>query len=142
MDQFKTEEQLPCMEAVSTAAAPAAASVTVKPRVKAVDRSQITWQMLDVERLIEPDHPARAIWELVGGLKLEGFYAPIEAVEGGVGRTPWDPKLLISLWIYAYSQGIGSAQQVVLRCEWEPALQWLTGCEAVNYHTLASFLGR
>src|SRR5258705_5847322 len=44
------------------------------------------------------DHPARAIWELVGRLNLEGFYGPIEAVEGGVGRTPWDPKLLISLW--------------------------------------------
>ena len=25
------------------------------------------------------------------------------------------------------------------RCEWEPALQWLTGCETVNYHTLSSF---
>ena len=36
-----------------------------RPRVKPVDRSQLTWQMLDVERLIEPEHPARAIWELV-----------------------------------------------------------------------------
>ena len=53
-----------------------------RPRVKPVDRSQLTWQMLDVERLIEQDHPARAIWELVGRVKLEGFYAPIEAVEG------------------------------------------------------------
>jgi transposase len=139
MDQFKTEEQLPCMEAVSTAAAPAAASVTVKPRVKAVDRSQITWQMLDVERLIEPDHPARAIWELVGGLKLEGFYAPIEAVEGGVGRTPWDPKLLISLWIYAYSRGISSAREIARRCTYEPAFQWLCGLGEINHHTLSDF---
>src|SRR6267142_777502 len=103
MDQPKAEEQLPGMEVVSTAPAPVSSSVAAKPRVKAVDRSQITWQMLDVERLIEQDHPARAIWELVGRLNLEGFYGPIEAVEGGVGRTPWDPKLLISLWIYAYS---------------------------------------
>jgi len=28
---------------------------------------------------------------------------------------------------------------VARRCEWEPALQWLTGSEAVNYPTLASF---
>jgi hypothetical protein len=25
------------------------------------------------------------------------------------------------------------------RSEWEPALQWLMGCDAVNYHTLSSF---
>jgi len=39
------------------AALPAAAT---RPRVKPVDRSQLSWQMLDVERLIEPEHPARA----------------------------------------------------------------------------------
>src|ERR1044071_7486458 len=100
MEQPKSEGQLPGLEVISAASGPMAASVPVKARVKAVDRSQITWQMLDVERLIEQDHPARAIWDLVGRLKLEGFYAPIEAVEGGAGRTPWDPRLLISLWIY------------------------------------------
>jgi hypothetical protein len=47
--------------------------------------------------------------------------------------------LLISLWIYAYSQGIGSAREVGRRSEWEPAWQWLRGCEVVNYHTLDSF---
>ena len=76
-----------------------------RPRVKLVERSQLTWQMLDVERLIEQDHPARAISELSGRLRLEGFYKPIEAVEGSAGRTPWDPRLLVSLWIYAYSRG-------------------------------------
>ena len=61
-----------------------------------MDRSQLTWQMLDVERLIDEDHPARAIWELTGRLNLDGFYAPIEAVEGNAGRTPWDPRVLVS----------------------------------------------
>ena len=74
---------------------PAASDRAAQPRVKAVDRTQLTWQMVDVERLIEADHPARAIWELVGRLKWDGFYAPIEAVEGNAGRTPWDPRLLV-----------------------------------------------
>jgi transposase len=99
----------------------------------------MTWQMLDVERLIEPDHPARAIWDLVGRLKLEGFYAPIEAVEGGAGRTPWDPRLLISLWIYAYSRGISSAREIARRCKYEPAFQWLCGLGEINHHTLSDF---
>ena len=41
--------------------------------------------------------------------------------------------------MYAYSQGIGSAREVARRCEYDPAFQWLTGLEEVNYHTLADF---
>jgi transposase len=58
---------------------------------------------------------------------------------GGRGRPAIDPQLLISLWVYAYSQGIGSAREVARRCEYHPAFQWLTGWEEVNYHTLADF---
>jgi|SRR5450759_4721547 transposase len=85
------------------------------------------------EQLIGEEHPARAIWELVGRLDLDGFYEGIECSAEEGGRPAYDPRLLISLWIYAYSQGIGSAREVARRGEWEPALQWLTGCETVNY---------
>ena len=132
---------LPGLEASPRVPPPPSAtpSVPARPRVKPVDRSQLTWQMLDVERLIEPDHPARAIWELVGRVKLEGFYAPIEAVEGTAGRTPWDPRLLVSLWIYAYSRGISSAREIARRCTYEPAFQWLCGLGEINHHTLSDF---
>jgi len=133
-----SQEPLPGLQ--SRSAIPVAASaLATRPRVKAVDRSQLSWQMLDVERLIEPDHPARAIWELTGRLKLEGFYAPIEAVEGSAGRTPWDPRLLVSLWIYAYSRGISSAREIARRCVYEPAFQWLCGLGEINHHTLSDF---
>jgi transposase len=133
-------QALPGMEDIVAAPlASAAQAASGRPRVKPVDRSQLTWQMLDVERLIEPEHPARAIWELVGRLKLEGFYVPIEAVEGTTGRPPWDPRLLVSLWIYAYSRGISSAREIARRCSYEPAFQWLCGLEEINHHTLSDF---
>jgi transposase len=90
-------------------------------------------------KLIGEDHVARAIWELVGRLALEGFYEGIECSAEEGGRPAYDPRLLISLWIYGYSQGIGLARELARRCEWEPALQWLTGYEVVNYHTLPTF---
>jgi transposase len=134
------QEALPGLESVPVAPQPAAGpSDSARPRVRAVNRSQLTWQMLDVERLIELEHPARAIWELSGRLKLDGFYAPIEAVEGSAGRTPWDPRLLVSLWIYAYSRGISSAREIARRCSYEPAFQWLCGLEEINHHTLSDF---
>src|SRR5205814_2137722 len=139
MDQPNPAEQLPGLEVASTPLVPTVANAPTRPRVKAVDRSQLTWQMLDVEGLIEQDHPARAIWDLVGRLKLEGFYSPIEAVEGGAGRAPWDPRLLVSLWIYAYSRGISSAREIARRCSYEPAFQWLCGLGEINHHTLSDF---
>ncbi len=75
----------------------------------------------------------------MGRLDLSQFYDSIESSTEEGGRPAFDPQLLISLWVYAYSQGIGSAREVARRCEYDPAFQWLTGLEEVNYHTLADF---
>ena len=88
---------------------------------------------------MEPEHSVRAIWEMTGRLDLTAYTVQVRAVEGVAGRSPHDPRLLISLWIYAYSEKVSSAREVARRCEYHPAYQWLTGCGVVNYHTLADF---
>lgn len=110
-----------------------------QPLIRYVNRQQMSWRAVDVERLIGDDHAARAIWTLVGRLDLRRFYQGIESSAEEGGRPAFDPQLLISLWVYAYSQGIGSAREVARRCEYDPAFQWLTGLTEVNYHTLADF---
>ncbi len=111
------------------------------PRVrrKEINRQQLLLRPVEVEKLVDLNHPVRAIWELVGRLNLESFYAEIESVEGVAGRPVWDPQLLISLWLYAYKEGVNSAREIARLCEYHPAYQWLTGLEVVNYHTLADF---
>ena len=118
-----------------------ALGVEAKPAVrrKPINRQQMLLRPVEVEKLVDPGHPVRAIWELVGGLNLEPFYVEIESVEGVAGRPVWDPRLLISLWIYAYKDGVSSAREIARLCEYHPAYQWLTGLEVVNYHTLADF---
>jgi len=108
-------------------------------RRKEINRQQLLLRPVEVERLVDLGHPVRAIWELVGRLNLDSFYADIEAVEGVAGRPVWDPQLLISLWIYAYKDGVSSAREIARLCEYHPAYQWLTGLQVVNYHTLADF---
>ena len=112
-----------------------------QPRVrrKEINRQQLLLRPVEVEKLVDLNHPVRAIWELVGRLNLEPFYAEIESVEGVAGRPVWDPQLLISLWLYAYKEGVSSAREIARLCEYHPAYQWLTGLEVVNYHTLADF---
>jgi hypothetical protein len=77
-----------------------------QPLIHYVNRQQMSWRVVDVEKLIGEDHPARAIWTLVGRLDLSPFYRAIESsVEEG-GRPAFDPQLVISLWVYAYSRGL------------------------------------
>ena len=70
---------------------------------------------VDVDQLIDEDHSAHSIWELVGRLDLSCYHAQIESVEGRAGRGHTDPQLLISLWLCAYSRGISSARELA-RC--------------------------
>jgi transposase len=109
------------------------------PRFKSINRQQLMLRTVDVEALIEEDHPARAIWAFTGRMDWRRFYSRIQAVQGVAGRAAWDPRLLGSLWIYAYSRGIGSAREIARRCAYDPAFQWLTGLQEVNYHTMADF---
>lgn len=110
-----------------------------KPRYEAIDREQLCWRPIDIERLIGAEHPARAVWEFVGGLDLSSYQEQARAVEGKAGRPGWDRRLLVSVWVYAYSQGVGSARAIEELCEWEPAYQWLTGSQVINAHTLSDF---
>ena len=110
-----------------------------KPRFKVIDRQQLFLRTVDVEELIEEDHAARAIWKVVEKLDLSAFSADALAREGVAGRAAIHPRLLASLWIYAYSQGVGSAREISRLCRYHPAYQWLTGMEEISGHTLSDF---
>lgn len=109
------------------------------PRLKPIDRQQMLLHPVEIEKLISEDHEVRAIWEFIGRLDLSEYYEEISAVEGEAGRTPWAPQLLISIWIYSYGKGVSSAREICRLCEYDPAYQWLTGMEVINYHTLSDF---
>ena len=113
--------------------------LNANPKLKVINRQQMMLRAIDVEGLVEADHAVRAIWELTGRLDLKSFYEEIVSIEGTAGRPAIDPQLMISLWIYAYSEGISSAREISRLCEFHPAYQWLTGLEPVNYHTLSDF---
>lgn len=109
------------------------------PRFEPIDRQQVVLEPLDIEQLIPGDHAARSVWELLGRLDLSRFVGDVKSVEGHAGRNVWEPRLLIAIWIYAYSRGISSAREIERQCAHEPALRWLTGLKVINHHTLSDF---
>jgi len=110
-----------------------------QPKLRLVDRQQTTLAAIHVEELIPADHKARAIWELVGKMELSQFMEPLQTTVGDAGRPAWDPRLLVSLWVYAYSEGISSAREIERMMQYEPGMQWLAGLEKINHHTLSDF---
>lgn len=110
-----------------------------KPRFEYVNRAQLIFRTIDVEQLIAIDHPARAIWEFLGRVDLSGFSVGVQAYEGERGRAAYDPRLLVSLWVYSYSRGVTAGREIARLCESDPAYQWLTGMKVVNYHSLTDF---
>jgi transposase len=120
---------------------PAQQKPTARGRLKlrTVDRQQTMMVSIYVEELIPADHKARAIWQLVETMDLSRFREPLCTTEGSAGRPAWDPRLLVSLWVYACSEQINSARDIEREMQWEPGFQWLSGLVGVNHHTLSDF---
>lgn len=108
-------------------------------RYETANRDQIELQPCDLEALLPPGHAARLVWRFVEGLNLSAFYAAIRAREGRAGRPPIDPKILITLWLYATIDGVGSAREVDRLCYCHDAYRWIRGGVSVNHHTLSDF---
>jgi transposase len=110
-----------------------------RPRLREPVRNQVELRAVDLDRLIGADHPARVIWDYVRGLDLRSLEQAVRAREHTPGQAPVSPRLLLALWLYATSEGIGSARALARLCENHDAYRWLCGGVSVNYHGLADF---
>jgi transposase len=109
------------------------------PRIVTADRSQISWEMVDIESLVPEEHRVRVIWTAVERLDLSAFYGEIVARGSTPGRPALDPKVLLALWLFATSEGVGSAAHLARLCERDMAYRWICGGLTPNHHTLSDF---
>jgi transposase/vacuolar-type H+-ATPase subunit H len=109
------------------------------PRLREPRRDQIELRAVDIESLIGEDHPVRVIWSYVEGLDLSELENRIKARGDRPGHPATSPRLLLALWLYATSEGVGSARALERLCESHDAYRWLCGGVSVNHHTLADF---
>jgi transposase len=110
-----------------------------RARLREPVRDQIELRAVDLDGLIGAEHPARVIWDYVRGLDLRALEQSVQAREHTPGQAPASRQLLLALWLYATSEGIGSARALARLCESHDAYRWLCGGVSVNYHGLADF---
>lgn len=102
-------------------------------------RDQVEWRTVHLDGVIAADHRARVIWRVVERLDLSMFYAEIRSRGDQAGRPATDPSILLALWLYATTDGVGSGRELERLCTQDAAYRWLCGGVAVNYHTLNDF---
>jgi transposase len=129
----------PLLPPTAPAARPAPADPKRGARLRQAERGQIAWGRIDLEALLPADHPARAIWAVVERLDLSALYAQIAARDEVAGAPAIDPALLLALWVYATSEGEGSAREIGRLTQVHDAYRWLCGGVEVGYHTLSDF---
>jgi hypothetical protein len=79
-----------------------------KPRIEEPQRTQGEMLFDYSEDALEPSHPARVLWDLLGKMDLKAFSKGCVAVEGAAGRALKSPRMLLALWLYVPSQAVGS----------------------------------
>src|SRR5215472_4991256 len=109
------------------------------PRLYEPKRDQIELRAVDYESLIGEDHPARLIWAYVEPLDLSELEDGIKARGERAGHPAISPRLLLALWLYATSDGVGSARALDRLCKSHDVYRWLCGGVSVNHHTLGDF---
>jgi transposase len=112
---------------------------TGKARLRVPVRDEVRLEAVDVDALIDEGHAARLIWAYVERLDFADFEAKVRSREGLPGMPQTSPRLLLALWLYATSDGVGSAREVERLCAYDPAYRWLCGGVTVNHHALSDF---
>jgi transposase len=108
-------------------------------RMREPVRDQIELRAVDLDSLIDADHSARVFWDYVQKLDLSAVEGAIKARVHTPGQAPPSPRLLLALWLYAVSEGVGSARALARLCEHHDAYRWLCGGVSMNYHGLSDF---
>ena len=108
-------------------------------RLEEPNRLQATMTFGVPDDAIPSTHAARVIWNVIGTLDLSKFLIGVKSVEGSVGRKTKSPQMKLGLWLYAITQGVGSARRIAELVRSDVAYRWIVGDVSIGHHTLSSF---
>ena len=86
------------------------------------------------------DHLALFVHDVVVHLDLRDIYADYNHEAGG--RPPLEPRMMVSVWIYAYAVGLRSSRKVQNALVQDVAFRFLSGNQQPRYWALNQFRSR
>ena len=107
--------------------------------VSAPIRNQCQMPVTTLDDLIAKDHPVRAIEAIVRALDLSIVEAKIASNSTAGGRPAIDPRILLTLWIWAVSQGESEASVIGHRITTDDVYRWICGGVQVRERSIRQF---
>lgn len=110
-----------------------------KVRIEEPQRSQGEIRFDCPEDTLERSHPARVLWDVLGKMNLVAFSRGCESVEASAGRSLKSPRMMLTLWLYALTQAVGSAREIARLITCDHRYQWIAGNVSVSHQKLSQF---
>lgn len=108
-------------------------------RLKRAERHQRFVLETSLDESLPQEHRARDVWAVVSKLDRSLFTTDIGSRGGNAGAPAIDPLILLVLWVYAISDGVGSAREIAELLKRHDAYRWISGGVAVSPHVLSDF---
>jgi transposase len=103
-----------------------------------LDRTQTLLFPERLEDYIGPENPVRFLDAFVASLDLHTLgFARARCAE--TGRPPYDPAVLLKLYLYGYLHRIRSSRLLEAECQRNVEVIWLTGKQTPDFKTIADF---
>ena len=87
--------------------------------------------------LIPEDHPVRVVSRVMDSLSL----APLLARYKGGGTSSYDPRMMLKVLVYAYSQRLYSSRRIAKALRENVYFMWLAGGNKPDFRTINRFRG-
>ena len=94
----------------------------------------------DLGEWVPEGHLAHQVSELVDGLELGAFYRRYE--EDGRRNSPYEPRMMVKVLIYAYATGVFSSRKIAKKLEEDVAFRMLAAGNFPQHRTLSEFRRR
>lgn len=92
-----------------------------------------------LQEWLPSDHLVHFIDEVVEELELSGIY---ESYRENRGYPPYEPKMMVKVWLYAYCLGIRSSRKVEKALQEHVGFRFLAANQQPKYWTLNDFRSR
>jgi len=93
-----------------------------------------------LDELIAATHPSRFVRAFVDGLERSDWEAMEIALDGNPKGAPaYDPRALLSVWLYGFMTGVRSSRKLEQACRDCIPYLWLTGLQQPDHNTLWRF---
>lgn len=103
-----------------------------------LDRSQTLLFPERLEDYITAENPVRFLDAFVGSLDLRALsFAKARCAD--TGRPPYDPAVLLKLYLYGYLHRVRSSRMLEAECQRNVEVIWLTGKQTPDFKTIADF---